>query len=144
MSEKKVLFLDIDGVLNNSASMSEGIHIIPEKCLMIRDICWRTGAKVVVSSTWRIGRSLEEIQMIFRLVGMGGLIVDTTPIFKTGPRGDEIAEWLRNNTKTKQYAIVDDDGDMLEKQMPYFVKTEGIVGLTTFERDKLIDILIDL
>lgn len=144
MSEKKILFLDIDGVLNNAASMSEGVHIIPEKCLMIRDICWRTGAKVVVSSTWRVGRSLDELQQIFRLMGMGGLIVDVTPWHKTGPRGDEIDHWLKDNTKTKQYAIVDDDGDMLEEQMPYFVKTESIVGLTTFERDKLIDILIDL
>lgn len=144
MSEKKVLFLDIDGVLNNAASMSEGVHIIPEKCLMVRDICWRTGAKVVISSTWRVGRSLDELQQIFRLMGLGGLIVDITPWHKTGPRGDEIDHWLKDNTKTKQYAIVDDDGDMLEKQMPYFVKTEGIVGLTTFERDKLIDILVDL
>ena len=144
MSEKKVLFLDIDGVLNNTASLSEGIHIIPEKCLMVRDICWRTGAKVVVSSTWRVGRSLEELQQIFRLVGMGGLIVDVTPWHTNGPRGEEIDHWLKDNTKTKQYAIVDDDGDMLEEQMQYFVKTEHIVGLTTFERDKLIDILIDL
>jgi len=144
MSEKKILFLDIDGVLNNAASLSEGIHIIPEKCLMIRDICWRTGAKVVVSSTWRIGRSLDELQQIFRLVGMGGLIVDRTPFHNEGPRGEEIDHWLKDNTRTKQYAIVDDDADMLEHQMQYFVKTEGIVGITTFERDKLIDILIDL
>ena len=144
MAEKKVLFLDIDGVLNNSASLAEGIHIIPEKCLMVRDICWRTGAKVVISSTWRCGRTLDELQQIFRLVGMGGQIVDVTPWHKEGPRGEEIDHWLKDNTKTKQYAIVDDDGDMLENQMPYFVQTNGVAGLTTFERDKLIDILVDL
>lgn len=144
MSEKKVLFLDIDGVLNNSASLAEGVHIIPEKCLLVRDVCWRTGAKIVISSTWRSDRSLDELQRIFRLMGLGGLIVDVTPWHKEGPRGDEIAHWLRDNTKTRQYAIIDDDADMLEKQMPYFVKTEFRVGISTFERDKLIDILVDL
>ena len=46
---KKVLFLDIDGVLNTIASMAEGVELVPEKVIHIRDICEATQSKIVIS-----------------------------------------------------------------------------------------------
>ena len=43
-------------------------------------------------------------------------------------RGEEIAEWLRNN-QVDNYVIFDDDRDMLPGQLPFFVRTNFEDGL---------------
>lgn len=52
-------------------------------------------------------------------------------------RREELCELLR----IERYAIVDDDGDMLDEQRPYFVQTNAYVGMTDADADKLIAIL---
>ena len=132
----KVLFLDIDGVLNSTRSCiaNKGYphNFTPASLVMfdeiavklVRGMCRAGGIGVVVSSAWRIGRTHEEI-------GRG---LDLPTIGKTpslvGNRGKEIAHWLAEHPEVEQYAIVDDDSDMLPEQMPYFVKTDGHEGLT--------------
>ena len=60
----------------------------------------------------------------------------TQPPSLLGCRGDEIAAWLTAHPKVKEWAIVDDDSDMLPEQLPRFVKTDGNEGLSfaNFER----------
>ena len=58
----RIVFLDIDGVLNNKASFANGIEIIPEKVLLVNEICGITGAKIVLSSAWRFSHDLSEIK----------------------------------------------------------------------------------
>ena len=51
----KVIFLDIDGELTYSNYQNEQTkHIDLEKVAFIKEICNRTGAKVVISSSWRM------------------------------------------------------------------------------------------
>ena len=60
---KKVLFLDVDGVLNNGVWASEmyeqGVrvyddHILEERALdLLKRILYATDARVVISSSWR-------------------------------------------------------------------------------------------
>lgn len=38
-------------------------------------------------------------------------------------RGEEIADWLRNS-EVDAYVILDDDRDMLDEQLPFFVRTD--------------------
>ena len=59
-SRMKVIFLDIDGVLINKASLLnvESSYVPDEKCVQqLNELINRTDAKIVVSSCWRIGRS---------------------------------------------------------------------------------------
>lgn len=128
----RILFLDIDGVLNNDSSLSEGIHLIPEKIVMIRELCIELDLYIVISSSWRILLTLNEIQKIFRLLGFSctNRIIDITRKSKCGElRGNQIEDWLLDNPQVHKYVIIDDDSDMLEYQKEQFIHINHHVGL---------------
>jgi HAD domain in Swiss Army Knife RNA repair proteins len=82
-------------------------------CVAVLDeIAARAGADVVVSSTWRYGRGVAELQAMLEAEGFRGRVVDTTPIGGPGAtRGDEIAAWLAAHA-VDGYVIIDDHLDM--------------------------------
>lgn len=104
----------------------------------------RTGADVVVSSTWRMGRSEEELSMIFEDQGILGVnVVDTTPVLKDGHRGDEIWSWLKTHFDLEgrvPFVILDDDTDM-GPLLPWLVWTSPLEGLTASRARAAEDIL---
>ena len=52
----KAIFLDVDGVLTTfSYHNPDTNHINPEKVQVLRQIVERTGAKIVLTSTWKMG-----------------------------------------------------------------------------------------
>jgi predicted mannosyl-3-phosphoglycerate phosphatase (HAD superfamily) len=51
----KIIFLDIDGVLNNYNTLGEGLNWESNAVKILKRIIKETGAKVVLSSTWRRG-----------------------------------------------------------------------------------------
>lgn len=122
---KKVIFLDIDGVLNVYCESYDKygctFHTHLEDNL--HDLIEATGAEIVISSTWRYS-GLRVMQDMWRDRGLAGNIIDITPILDDGTRGDEIDCWLREN-QVDNYVIIDDDDDMLPEQMDHFVKTSG-------------------
>jgi hypothetical protein len=147
MQPTKVLFLDIDGVLNSSRScyafdgfphgfdaknMAKFDHVA---VALIRRLCEETGASICLSSSWRIIHSVHECAN-----GLGLPIFDRTPSLN-GTRGKEIAAWLADHQKVSKYAIVDDDSDMLPEQKRYFVKTNHYDGLRMAHYSKLKRIL---
>lgn len=131
----RVLFLDIDGVLNShrscfalggishDASPSGLTQFDPIALAMVQGLCRGAGLSVVLSSTWRIHRDWRDLGP-----QLGLPIIDRTPRL-SGVRGTEIKAWLDANPGVESYAIVDDDSDMLEDQMPRFVQTRGTEGL---------------
>lgn len=138
----KVLFLDVDGVLNSYESPG----YMPINKNMFRRICKvieETGCQIVLSSTWRkLDHSYHKISRKFSYKGIKILSKTTTEHLGIGTvRGHEIQHWLDNHPKVECYAIVDDDSDMLDHQMPYFVNTDGNVGLTDEKANELIKIL---
>lgn len=101
---------------------------------LIRRICIETGAKIVVSSTWRMNRTEEDFIEIFRRQGWINFpYVDKTPIgyqiaeIGARTRGHEIQHWLDNNGNP-EYIIIDDDSDMLPSQMDRFVHVSNVNG----------------
>lgn len=94
--------------MNNSINdiiMYKMLDIDFDKVFMIRDICNLTGAKVVVSSSWR---KLSKYPLIEeKLVSLGIHIVGITPDID-GNRGDEIRKYLEYN-KVDDFVILDDD-----------------------------------
>lgn len=137
----KVLFLDVDGVLNMHSSGGP-MALNKKRIKELARVVETTGCKLVLSSTWR---KLDDAKRKLRNhLGYKGMkIYSQTPadyFVERQVRGDEIQMWLDNHT-VECYAIVDDDGDMLDHQRPFFVQTDGNQGLTAEKADALIEIL---
>ena len=144
----KVVFLDIDGVLNSQrvciatggishTTRGGGLeHLDPIAIALIRGICRAAGAEIVLSSTWRKHADWKDYGTDMDLP-----ITDRTSQSSTGNRGEEIAEWLRAHPETERYAIIDDDSDMLPEQLPYFVHTSGMEGFIWKDAVLLAEIL---
>lgn len=130
----KVIFLDVDGVLNMHTS--GGMYALNKKRLrLIQKLVQETGAFIVLSSTWR--KFTKALKKISRVLSYRGIkILDITPDFGNFPdkerryRGHEIQYWLDHHPEVEQYVILDDDGDMLDSQLRNFVQTDGMIGLT--------------
>jgi hypothetical protein len=135
---RKVLFLDIDGVCNSAEFMQSNrnpniggmLGLDPFAVVLVKMIIQDTGCDVVLSSTWRLN---EWSRNIVRKDVVE--FVDVTPAFSAFryddlPRGNEIQDWLDRHPEVTQYAILDDDSDMLESQMPNFFQTTWAHGIT--------------
>jgi len=71
-------------------------------------------ADVVVSSTWRHGKTVAELQVMLEAEGFTGRVVDKTPTGAPGARrGEEIGAWLAEHAVCG-YVIIDDHIDMGE------------------------------
>ncbi len=157
----KIIFLDIDGVLNCENAYKKGecqyvewINHRGDKDHHQSFCSWskewlnklidETGAKIVISSTWRHS-GIEYMQSIWKHEKMSGEIIGITPDFRwkaegyTPPRGCEIDKWLEDNdfshinwdkdyqlkyinkSGIENYIIIDDDADMLYSQRNHFV-----------------------
>lgn len=152
----KLIFLDIDGVLNNATDdiihLPEGGFYSPSLVALLNKITDSTDAKIVLSSTWRLGRTLEGVQSILKYMGITAECIGITENLNNGYtfRGNEIFKWINDNVKLlecdgrhnfKSYIILDDDSDMLYWQRNNFVQTHGLVGLTDALVAKSINIL---
>ncbi len=167
----KIIFLDIDGVLNSEKSaeyyceeygatvfnqnIKKDAPTIQEvrwgawNVFFLRKIIKETGAKVVLSSTWRTRYDIATFGKFFALYDFSDIeIIGITPKLPHRERGNEIAQFLDNfqyqsrfSDEITQYVILDDDNDMLESQKDYFVQTDFDFGLTEKDALKAIKIL---
>jgi len=159
----KVIFLDIDGILNVMATNRDqyGDIFRTEFVSNLARIVRETGAKIVISSAWRMS-GLEVMREMWLKRGLAGEVIDVTPVippieegkcvFKK-VRGMEIMKWVLDEVtpamKPFSYVILDDDTDMLDSQLPYFLqcselKDEDAVhgyGLTKRITERAIEIL---
>lgn len=133
----KILFLDVDGVLNRCGKSNQGLET--DKCDLLADLCRRVGCKVVVSSTWRRYPHLMADRLLPMFRSRGIECVGQTPMLeKPSPGGhvvvaaarhEEITAWLADHAEVTQYAIVDDDSDADDGTGRY-VRTGSYEGMT--------------
>lgn len=122
----KVIFLDIDGVLNchKTPNPRNFPYVIDNDLLLLfRQLLERTGALVVLSSTWRYDPA-----GIFSAKHYGVPFIDITPDMPKEPRCKEILEWVRKHPEVNRYAVIDDEDDELD-ELPLFQPSSRI-GLT--------------
>lgn len=166
----KIIFLDIDGVLNpthymlslykmGKASSGEikshddyGQLFFYHNCNALKTIIDNTHAKIVISSTWRMEGEIKMREM-WKYRNLPGEIIGITPTsdvlvengececYDTVGRGLEIAYWIKQNNFKGNYVILDDVNDMLKEQEKHFVKTNNYIGLTIKNAEKAITIL---
>lgn len=152
----KVIFLDFDGVLNcigtvfSADNIEKSVQLSRERVGILNEIVKQTNAKIVISSSWRIGSSIETLETYLECFGlncydenMDKLVIDKTPNLLSGFRGREIDNWLSEHSEVEQYVILDDDCDMLPSQFNNFVNTKFYSGLTYLDAELAIAILND-
>jgi len=145
----KVIFLDFDGVLNSDAYFEKlgplprkqehapppGVpedfaQIDAEAVARLSVIVARTGAVVVLSTTWRYLFDLDVIESALAAFGFVGEIIGRTP---TDPiqRGEQIAAWIRHQpSPPESYVVLDDDDvDILGEVRDRLIKTDFKDGL---------------
>ncbi len=108
---KKIIFLDIDGVLNSGKSFSDknynhhaslGIgeeyhSFYPEYKQRLNKLIETYDAKIVISSTWRKYYGLSGMASIWENEKMSGEIIGVTGVSSCGFRGLEIDKWIDDN-----------------------------------------------
>lgn len=161
----KVIFLDVDGVLNSE----NDLRVFREKnnitgtilyaevedrpLKLLKELVEKSGAKIVVSSSWRIGCERSGRESIFgaslyeklvrRLRDYGMEVYDITPSLSgNAQRGDEIREWLQTcESDIDSFVILDDDADMCEFVGTNLVQTTYKHGLTEDAITKALQVL---
>ena len=140
----KIIFLDVDGVLNSvqdrfSTKLETRKHI-----LFLRHIVNKADAEIVLSSSWRICGLLPKLCRILREYNLR--ISDITPYILDGAsRGREIRAWLDDHTGIESFVILDDeDFDIVNMFPDNIVKTNSEVGLQKEDAEKCIAILSNI
>jgi hypothetical protein len=153
----KIIFLDVDGVLNCAKTTKrldvcfEFNFVDTRKVLRLRDVVERTGAKLVLSSTWRFGadprafylerEALRELVAEFRRLRCP-LWFDITPYLPRAKRWQEINAWLLLHPKVDEYIVLDDWGeDEFRPMMDHLVKCDPRKGLTKERAELAIQML---
>lgn len=129
----KILFLDIDGVVNSAQFMKSEykrlgkgslLGIDPKLAQHVKRIVAETKCDIVLSSTWRLSeRGREDVKRNI------GKFIDVTPRSSSGFRGEEIEQWIKTHLRGQsfKYAILDDSSDFYDYQ-PLF-KTDWETGI---------------
>lgn len=153
--EKPIIFLDFDGVVetiywekNKDGVWDFNIHKTGRQELNNKQaIGWlnqlykKVPYDVVVSSTWRIGMSLDELQGLLIRSGFNREIkvIGTTPILYQ-QRGLEIQEWIDTAEFKGRFIIIDDDSDMCHL-LPLLVRCDCQLGFTIYDYQKALRLL---
>ena len=134
----KVIFLDIDGVLNVIPQGHDAFGGIfhPDFVDNLKRIIDETDAKIVISSSWRHS-GLQKMLDMWEFRNLPGEVIGVTPDLyrfldfegeRTMVRGDEIQAVLNIHQEITHYVILDDDTDMLKHQLGNFVQTSNNIN----------------
>lgn len=148
---KKLLFLDVDGVLNDLTVLSTKSELGINHLINLKAIVSSSNCEIILSSSWRI---LDDWKRTLRIAFEENNIpiwIDQTPQirsedFSIVPRKDEIIKWLKDNISCPATVVVlDDESDAdisdngLHNITSIFIHTCMNKGLTAEKAQKAID-----
>lgn len=161
----KVVFLDIDGVLNsdfwNNAhqqEISDGTLIDHEKVRLLSRLIRNTKAKVILHSGWKFwfdseGNPLcKEAERLISMLGKEGIkICDFTPDHTTEEiriakkfslvKASEILAWISQHDNIENWVVIDDLDLHNEEIKKHQVLPDASIGLTSenvYEAERLL------
>ncbi len=128
-SSHPIIFLDIDGVLctqniwKPEVMAEDGYSEFNQGCVEnLNKLIKQTNAEVILTSTRRINKTVEEFQAIMQRRGFNGQVAgkinDNTDLSAV-TRSDEIKEWLAKNGVPAKFVILDDDARIAEIDSQY-------------------------
>lgn len=163
----KIVFTDIDGVLNGGYNRDLGGRsgfdwCLPKAVANLNTITEMTGAVIVISSSWRLEESVEQITATFRKWGVTGQVIGATPevsfedpdcpgVHLPDARIFEIRSWLRDSGfEIDGFVVLDDNDITLDvnntiRNIPEiesrFILTDTRKGLTENEVREALELL---
>lgn len=152
---KPIIFLDFDGVVETiywdkkeDGSFTLNSHKLGHNELnnkqaigWLNELYSHIPYDVVISSTWRISMSLEQLQDLLINSGFNSSIkvIGVTPILHQ-QRGLEIQQWIDENNFNGKFIIIDDDSDMCHL-LPLLVRCDCQLGFTIYDYNKALRLL---
>ena len=164
---KKVIFLDIDGVLNPKWWISKkpsdkyGVFFEANAVANLEKIIVETGADIVISSSWK-NMGFSVVQSMWKDRKLPGKVIDVTPDYMSDKmllnadlndtdidhlyiRGCEIKGWLElHGADVSHYVIIDDMDDVIPEQQSHLVQTDPEIGISDWDATMAIMILNNL
>ena len=156
-----VVFLDVDGVLNNDTtkektsdwSGTQYTGIDDTLVQNLAELVHKTGAQIVLTSSWKTlwdepGPNDEMNPMakylVLKLKKQGLHIADRTIDRDKGDRGYGIKRWLKRFPEVERWVVLDDQEFLdyeVEGILPHLIKTNFLYGLTEENVKEAIDFL---
>jgi len=147
----KILFLDVDGVLNGENYGYGGVD--DSLLFLLKTIIDSTQCKIVLSTTWRLNQSARATLLHFMKaradINVEDIIIGDTPSLKGKKRAFEIESFLNSEEFQSQYfctkwCAIDDLA--LNQQYPlfmrnHFVRTNYRTGITSSDAYNVVQIL---
>ena len=151
-----VIFLDWDGVLNSRATFGRGHRLegfrgldpqnIKVFNLLMKRAEQRLGEfpKVVISSSWRVGKTTEQLRAILAEAGMEQpeQVIGRTGIHFQEIRGLEIQQWLEEHGSAEGMVILDDVPGFMAHFRNKLVQTSDEHGLRYKHIDRALKLLL--
>lgn len=127
----KVIFLDLDGPICDTRGNKN-----PDAIYCLSELVRLTEAKIVITSSWRIGKNISQLTASLSLwyIFPADKVIGVTEVIyhneREIPRGAEIEIYLEDHQDIDNYVILDDESVPLLTQADHFVQTgrDGITG----------------
>ena len=151
-----VIFLDIDGVLNNQnyaiwlhdkMHVTTGVYRVfdPKSVQCLNEIMSKVDAKIVISSCWRVLHPYKELGVILEKQGLKNgseLVIGQTPRSNASwVRGDEIQYWMEKSEEKIDHFVIIDDGADMAHLLEFLVQTTWDEGLKEEHIQPILDTL---
>lgn len=146
---RRILFLDFDGVINNTAffhaqheartSVLAALAVPfnarddfdPANLAQLAELMRRMpGIEVVVSSSWRVGSTLDQLRTYLAPHVPPEAVIGKTPRDESRMRHIEIRRWLAENAPDARFLALDDDTFDMEPLGKNFLHIDRALGLT--------------
>jgi len=130
MIDRPVVFLDIDGVLNDTPLTVGGPHVLPRCAKALQALLAASGAELVITSSWGKwindgSMTLKGLERLLRTHGIHAHVVGHVISAVGETRAFAIRRYILDHD-IKRWIVLDDMAMPLDN----FVKTNGDVGLT--------------
>ena len=152
----KVIFLDFDGVMDTAyyghILGKEGLPyhdefgaVFDPNCVeCLKEIIDKTGAEIVVTSSWKSLMTYRDMLNMWEQRGLPGYVIDLTPSSSgCRRRGDEIDAWLKECKDECEYIILDDldESNFNEHQLSRLIVVNPYHGLDMEAAERAIELL---
>lgn len=149
MTEMKVLFLDVDGVITYADGSG---RLCEEKLERLQRVVLPTQTQIVISSNWRLFPQLKD-RLVNALHEHGGMrVIGSTPdngerVHGDAVRPEEILSWLKawQGEPIEAWCAVDDRPLLMERGgaglIGHFVEVDEMFGLTELAVERVLAVL---